>query len=75
MADERFALSHAFTEGERKGEIEGEIKGKIEGKAIGAHEKAIAIAKKMLQRNFPVDTIKEMTNLDTATILSLKPLS
>ncbi|MDR0804631.1 MAG: Rpn family recombination-promoting nuclease/putative transposase, partial [Oscillospiraceae bacterium] len=62
MADERFALSHAFTEGERKGEI----KGKIEGKAIGAHENAIETAKKMLQRNFPVDSIKEMTNLDTA---------
>jgi predicted transposase/invertase (TIGR01784 family) len=64
----RGALEQGLTEGKAEGKAEGEIKGRISGK----HEKALEIARKLLNRNMPINTIVEDTGLSREEIEKLR---
>ena len=57
----------AREDGKEEGLIEGEKKGKVEGKK----EKSIEIAKRMLEKNMPIETIIEITQLTEAEVKNL----
>ena len=57
----------AREDGKAEGIIEGEKKGKVEGKK----EKSIEIAKRMLEKNIPIETIIEITQLTEAEVKNL----
>ena len=68
--DEAQALHHAKLEGRQEGMIEGMQKGKIEG----AIEKAYAIAKNLLQENFPIEAIVAAAGLSKGEVGKLRGL-
>lgn len=58
-------------EGEAKGEARGEARGKVIGEAKGKLEKARETAKKMREKNFPIEEIIELTGLSRKEIEEL----
>ena len=50
----------------------GEKAGKIEGKREGINEEKVKIAKKLLNKNMPIDQIIEVTELTKEEILKIK---
>jgi predicted transposase/invertase (TIGR01784 family) len=66
--DNRARLRGALEQGLAEGKAEGEIKGRISGK----HEKALEIARKLLKRNMPINTIVEDTGLSREEIEKLR---
>ena len=61
--------AEGLTEGIAKGRTEGKAEGRVEGKKI----QALETAKKMLQANFSLQQIAEISGLSEAEILKLKP--
>jgi len=65
-----------FHEGELKGELRGELKGELRGKQkgflLGEKEKSKQIALNLLQENFSVQKVAQITNLTVAEIEDLE---
>ncbi len=58
-------------EGRAEGRAEGMEKGLEKGRAEGENQKAVSIAKKMLQRGMDIQTIAELSGLTTGEVQSL----
>ena len=65
-------LDEGYKRGEKAGKIEGKREGKIEGKREGINEEKVKIAKKLLNKNMPIDQIIEVTELTKEEILKIK---
>ncbi len=70
--DEEKTRNTYFANGKEEGREEGYISGEKHGKEIGALEKAIETAKNMLNKNFDIKTIAEVTNLPLSDIKALQ---
>lgn len=67
IRDEEAAIAGAYAEGRTKGLAEGHAKGLAEGKL----EKMSIIAKRMLEKNFDIDTISQITGLSKEEVEKL----
>jgi predicted transposase/invertase (TIGR01784 family) len=69
--DRKAILAQKLAEGEAKGKAEGRAEGKAEGKAEGSRERALASAKRMLQKGYSLEEIVEIIELSEEEIASL----
>ena len=65
-------LDEGFKRGEKAGKIEGKREGKREGKIEGSNEEKIKIAKKLLDKNMPIEQIIEITELTKEEISKIQ---
>lgn len=68
---ERIAKKKYLAEGRAEGEAKGRAEGEAKGISIGKHKNAIATARKLLERRFPVKMICEVTSLSETEVLKL----
>ena len=64
-------LKHERREAKKEGKLEGKSEGKLEGKLEGIEEKAIEVAKKMIDKGFSFEDIADTTELSILTIQEL----
>ena len=69
--DIKFQMNTEFNNGLKKGEKRGIQKGEKKGIQKGINQSLRNTAKQMKRKNMPFDLIKEITGLDTKTIMSL----
>ncbi|MDD5941577.1 MAG: hypothetical protein PUC83_02895, partial [Fibrobacter sp.] len=76
MSDREYELyvekKHAHAEDLEEGRVKGLEIGREEGRAEGADAKAREMAKKMLEKNKPIEEIIEFTDLTESDILTIK---
>ena len=76
MRDNKNVIDYAkfvsFEEGKLEGEREGMIKGEREGMIKGEREGMIKVALNLLEKDFPVDVVAEITSLSLQEIKKLK---
>ena len=72
MLDTQDIYETGLDEGYKIGEKAGKIEGKREGKIEGSNEEKIKIAKKLLNKNMPIEQIIEITELTKEEISKIQ---
>ena len=64
-------IKNSLDSAEEKGRAEGRAEGRVEGRVEGQKDKAIEIAKNLLEMDMPIDAIMKATGLSSEEVKEL----